>query len=99
VKIDKIKSSIEVYVCNHHRDGEDNCHDKGAKDLTRELKDWAKKEHHKEMKIYRSGCLGKCSDGIAIACYPQKKMLLEVDKNDLKEIKQGLERALLELKG
>lgn len=89
---EKIKTKIEVYVCNN-----EDCKDKGSKDLTDKLKKWAKEEHKGEIKIIRSGCLGKCSEGIAIACYPEKKFLLEVKKDDSKEIKKGLEETLKKL--
>ena len=97
MKKDKFKSEIEVYICNHHRDDRENCADKGAKDLTDKLKKWSKEEHGKQIKVIRSGCLGKCSEGIAIACYPEKKFLLEVEEDDLDEIKEGLEEALKKL--
>jgi predicted metal-binding protein len=99
MKNEKMKTEMEVFICNHSREnGDDNCADKGAKELTDKLKKWAKEEHKGEMKVYRSGCLGKCSEGIAIACYPQKKFLLEVKVDDYKEIKEGLQEALKELK-
>lgn len=94
MKKEKLKSQIEVFVCNHHRDNDEACAEKGAKELTDKLKKWAKEEHKGEIKVYRSGCLGKCSEGIAIACYPEKKFLLEVTPDDLNEIKQGLKEAL-----
>lgn len=93
MKEDKMTTKIEVYVCNH-----EDCKDKGSKDLTDKLKKWAKEEHKGEIKVIRSGCLGKCSEGIAIACYPEKRFLLEVKKDDAKEIKKGLEETLKTLK-
>lgn len=98
MKNDKMETHVEVFVCNHQRDGDEDCASKGAKDLTDKLKKWAKENHHKQIKVYRSGCLGKCSEGIAIACYPEKKFLLEVEPDDAKEIKQGLEEALEKFK-
>lgn len=94
MKNEKIKTTVEVYICNHKRDESENCFDKGAKDLTDKLKKWAKEEHKGHIKVYRSGCLGKCDEGIVIACYPEKKFLLEVTPEDIKEIKKGLEEAL-----
>jgi len=97
MKNEKLKSIMEVFICNYKRDGE-CCFDKGSKDLTDKLKKWSKEETDKEIKIFRSGCLGKCSEGIAIACFPQKKYILEVKEDDYKEIKKGLFEALQELK-
>jgi predicted metal-binding protein len=98
MKEEKLKSTMEVFVCNYKRDGDECCFDKGAKDLTDKLKKWSKEELNKEIKIFRSGCLGKCSEGIAITCFPQKKYILKVKEDDYKELKKGLEEALQELK-
>jgi predicted metal-binding protein len=83
MKDEKIKSMVEVFVCNHSRENEEACFEKGAKDLTDKLKKWAKEETNKEIKVVRSGCLGKCSEGIVIACFPEKKYLLDVKNEDL----------------
>ncbi len=98
MKSEQLKSYIEVHVCNHRRENEECCYDKGAKDLTDQLKKWAKEETNKEVRVFRSGCLGKCSEGIAIACYPDKKLLLDVSEDDYKEIKSMLKKRLEDLK-
>lgn len=98
MKDEKMKSHVELHVCNYHRDGDDNCIDKGSKELTDKLKKWAKENHGKEIRVFRSGCLGRCSEGIAMALYPEKKFILEAKVKDSKEIKQGLEEALQKVK-
>ena len=98
MKDEKLKSTMEVFVCNYKRDDHECCFDKGSKDLTDKLKKWAKEETNKEIKVFRSGCLGKCSEGIAMTCFPQKKYILEVKLDDYEEIKKGLLEALHELK-
>jgi hypothetical protein len=94
MKNEKMNSKIEIYICNYERPGEDSCFAKGSKELTDDLKKWAKQEAQKGIKVVRGGCLGKCSEGIAIACYPQKEFILEVKKEDSGEIKKGLKEAL-----
>jgi hypothetical protein len=42
--------------------------------------------------------MGRCSEGIALACYPQKKFMLDVKQTDFEEIKEGLKEALDKLK-
>lgn len=98
MKSEKMKSIVEVHICNFARDGKENCIEKGSKELTDRLKKWAKEDTDKQVKVYRSGCLGKCSEGIAMAIYPEKKMLLEVKESDYKEIKKKLEQLLEETK-
>ncbi len=98
MKKEPIETKVEVFICNHKRDGgEECCFDKGAKDLTDNLKKWAKNEHKGEIKVYRSGCLSKCSEGIAVACYPEKKIWVDVKASDEAEIKKGLKEALSKL--
>lgn len=94
MKEDKMRSLVEFHVCNYKRDHDENCFDKGGKELTDTLKKWAKANHGKDIKVFRSGCLGKCSEGIAIACYPDKKFLLEAKVSDQEEIKQILDETL-----
>ena len=94
MKKENISSQLEVYICNFKRDSGENCFDRGAKELTDNLKSWAKKEYPKDIKVVRGGCIGKCSEGIAIACYPDKKYILEAKLEDEEEIKKGLIEAL-----
>ncbi len=94
MKFEPIVSQYEIHICNFKREGEECCFDRGAKDLTDELKKWAKEETKKQVKVFRAGCLGKCSEGIAIACYPEKKMLLEVKQSDSVEIQSYFKNQL-----
>ena len=94
MKEKKVDSKIEVYVCNFGKE----CSKRGSPELADKLKKWAKEEHKGEIKVIRSGCLGQCDDAIAIACYPEKKFLLDVKEDDFKEIKKGLEEALEKLR-
>lgn len=89
MKEEKIKTKIEVFVCNN-----EDCKEKGAKDLASKLKKWAKEEHKGEIKVYRSGCLGHCEEGIAVAIFPEKNMLTEVKANDFEQIRDLLEEKL-----
>ena len=98
MKNEKMKSNLEIYICNYDRPGEDSCYAKGSKELTDDLKKWAKDESQKGLKVVRGGCLGKCSEGIAIACYPKIEFILEAKKEDIVEIKKGLKEALDQLK-
>lgn len=94
MKEKKIKTHLEVYVCNFGKE----CSKHGSQELAEKLKKWAKEEHKGEIKVVRSGCLGECDDHIAIACYPEKKFILNVVPEDFKEIKKGLEEALHKIK-
>lgn len=97
MKNEKMKSDVEVFICNYKRDNDESCAQKGSKELTDKVKKWVKEKYGKDVKVYRSGCLGKCSEGIAIAMYPEKKFILEVAEDDDSEIKEKIEKAYKEL--
>jgi hypothetical protein len=88
-----MKSQLEVYVCNFGKE----CSKKNSPELADKLKKWAKEEHEGQIKVVRSGCLGQCEDSIAIACYPEKKFLLDCQIDDVEEIKRGLREALAKI--
>jgi predicted metal-binding protein len=94
MKSEKISSAVEVYICNHSREKDEDCARRGSRELTDNLRKWAKENHKGELKIYRGGCLGKCSEGIAIACYPDKKFILDAKPTDLEEIKNEIYQSL-----
>lgn len=94
MKKENLNSKQEIYICNFKREDGENCFDRGAKELTDNLKSWAKSEHKNDIKVVRSGCLGKCSEGIAIACYPEKQLLLNVTRDDEEAIKNKLKESL-----
>ena len=93
MKNEKMKSLVEYHVCQH-----EDCAEKGSKELRDKLKKWAKEHHGKDIKVFRSGCLGKCSEGMAIACYPERKFILEVKLSDSKEIKEMMEASIAQAK-
>jgi (2Fe-2S) ferredoxin len=85
MKEEKMKTHLEVFVCQ-----KDSCAKRGSKEVADKLKKWAKEEHGKDIRIYRSGCLNQCDHGVAMAVYPEKKFLINVKEDDVKEIKEGL---------
>ncbi len=93
MKKENMKTQVEIFICNHKRDDEECCGALGAKDLTDTLKKWAKSNHKDDIKVYRSGCLSKCSEGIAAVCYPNKDFYLKVKNKDtdIEELKIELE--------
>jgi len=88
MKKENAQSQIEVFICNHKKEFKEDCSSKGSKELTDDLKKWAKERPDAKVKIYRSGCLGRCSEGIAILCYPKKEFLIEIKASDAEEIKE-----------
>lgn len=94
MKSEKLNAKIEFFICNHKREDGKDCTTKGGKELADELKKWAKENKELGIKVYRSGCLGKCEEGIACLQYPEKNLLTEVKKSDGGKIKEGLIKAL-----
>jgi len=87
MKKENIKTQFEAYVCTHSKDGKECCAGRGSEELYTNLKAWSK-DYKGILRIAKSSCLGKCKEGIAIACYPEREFLLEVTKDDEEELKR-----------
>lgn len=83
---ENLTSNIELFICNSCTDG---------KEITDDLKKWAKENHPGVMKVFRSGCLGQCENETAALCYPQKEFFLNMKKEDAQEIKDYIKGKLL----
>lgn len=91
MKKEALNSKLEVFICNHKRDNQDDCFHKGGKELTDNLKKWSREKFGSEVKIFRSGCIGKCEEGIAALCYPSKEFLVDLTRMDEEEMKKYIE--------
>lgn len=98
MKKEQIESKVQLHICNHERDEKESCAEKGARELTKSLKKWAKEHHKGEIKVFRGGCLGKCSEGIAMACYPKNEFWLNAEVDDEEKLKEDLEEVLRQVK-
>jgi predicted metal-binding protein len=94
MKNEKMKSILDVHICNYVRENGEGCGTLGAKQLTDDLKKWAKEETNGEIKVFRGGCQSNCAKGISMALYPERNFLVEVKVSDKEEIKEGLIEAL-----
>ncbi len=79
-----------VFVCTHKRpDGSPKpcCADRGAAELRDELKQMAKDQGlDMRVKIFASGCLGACEQGVTAVTYPRGELMLGVKREDLQKI-------------
>lgn len=94
MKKETIEYDIHLFVCTTHKDGKSNCAEKGGVEVCDKLKKWAKENHSKEVKVTRSGCLSRCSEGVAMVMHPKQKWFTEVTVNDVEEIKEYIEKKL-----
>lgn len=79
-----------VFVCTHKRpDGSPKpcCADRGGAQLREELKQMARDQGlETRVKVFASGCLGGCEQGIVALSYPKGELMLGVTKDDLQKI-------------
>lgn len=94
MKKEKIEYDIHLFVCTNHKEGRDNCADKGGAEVCDKLKKWAKENHSKQIKVTRSGCLGKCSEAVAMVMHPDQEWFSEVSNEDVEEIKSYILKKL-----
>jgi predicted metal-binding protein len=86
LKTENLETKKEIFICQFGKD----CSQKESALIADDLKKWSKELIDQKIKVTRTGCLGKCSEGVALLCYPEKKFLLNVTLNDLEQIKKGL---------
>lgn len=83
-----------LFICTNKKDGRPCCADKGAEALRGRLKDWAKKEFGRDVRVNASGCLDQCEKGIAAVLYPQNIWFTEITSDDDEKLKTVLREAL-----
>lgn len=80
---------LHVFVCTNQKpEGRACCANLGGKEFREQLK--KRISAHPELKsvvrINSSGCLDKCSEGIACVIYPKGQWLTQVKMDDLDEL-------------
>ena len=84
-----------VFVCMNQRPeghAEGCCQSKGSEAILNALKQKLKTiDTTKKIRINKAGCLGRCSEGIAVVVYPDMKWFLNVQETDIEDILQCLE--------
>ena len=79
-----------IFVCTHKRpDGHPKpcCADRGGRELRDELKGMVKAEGLEgQVRVFQSGCLGGCEQGIMAVKYPDGELMMAVKKEDLRQI-------------
>jgi (2Fe-2S) ferredoxin len=81
---------LHVFVCTNVKENRESCGPKNSDLLRQELKDWCKLNFGKRVRINSSGCLDRCSQGIAVAIYPKNEWLLGCTTESLEEIKKHI---------
>lgn len=79
-----------VFVCTNKRpDGSPKpcCADRGGVQLREELKQMAREQGLEgRVKIFASGCLGGCEQGIVALSFPKSELMFGVTREDLQKI-------------
>lgn len=92
MKSDEGYFDFHLMICTNERKLGEDCLSKKSPELIEELKPWLKTELKKinregRARINRSGCLGRCGEGIACVAYPSGEWLTDVRLDDLEKIK------------
>jgi (2Fe-2S) ferredoxin len=83
---------VHVFVCTNEKKGE-CCGPKGADELRKNLKEWSREhpEWNKRIRINNSGCLDRCTQGVAVAIYPQNEWYICAEPKDADNLKARIE--------
>lgn len=79
-----------IFVCTHKRpDGHPKpcCADRGGREIRDELKGMVKEKGLEgQVRVFQSGCLGGCEQGVMAVRYPKGELMMAVKKEDLQQI-------------
>jgi len=84
--------NFHFLVCTNSRENGKDCASKGALKILEELKAWAKTQNFaKKIRINKSGCLDRCSEGVACVAYPSSEWVVNASLGDLDEMKKFIQ--------
>lgn len=85
---------IHAFICTNKRDPahpKKSCGSRGALDILSQLKKMARESGLNDVRINKSGCLGKCEEGPACVVYPEGNWhRLSLDKDEMRNFVLGL---------
>tara|TARA_Y100001970_G_C13840918_1_gene654418 strand:- start:56 stop:328 length:273 start_codon:yes stop_codon:yes gene_type:complete len=83
-----MKYKKHVFVCENMRDSSDkkSCGKIGSKIRIKLKREIGKKRLNNKIRINKSGCLGKCSEGPCIVAYPEGSWHFNVKLEDWEKI-------------
>ncbi len=83
------KLDFHFLICTNARDNGKDCASKGSQQILDELKSWAKEQKFtQKIRINKSGCLGRCEEGVVAVAYPSAEWLVNIGTNELEEMKK-----------
>jgi (2Fe-2S) ferredoxin len=83
------KIDFHFLICTNSKDSGKDCATKGAHEILEELKAWSKTQTFaKKIRINKSGCLGRCEEGVAAVAYPAGEWIVNARSSDLEEMKK-----------
>jgi (2Fe-2S) ferredoxin len=98
MKIDQDGYELHVLVCTN--DKKNGCGPKGGQEIVDQLKEWTKSGIFEKgtVRVNKSGCLGRCDEGIACVAYPKGEWVVEAMPNDVQAIEEWISSLMNEHK-
>jgi len=92
-----VSSKIDFHflICTNSKENGKDCSTKGSLQMLEELKAWSKTQgFSKKVRINKSGCLGRCEEGVVAVAYPAGEWIVNAGTHDLEAMKKFIaERA------
>ena len=83
------KIDFHFFICTNAKEKGGDCASKGSLQMLEELKAWSRSQTFaKKIRINKSGCLGRCEEGIAAVAYPSAEWIVNAGTADLEEMKK-----------
>lgn len=89
-RMQTVPSKLEFHflICTNSKESGIDCASKGAMQMLEELKVWSKTQNFaQKIRINKSGCLGRCEEGVTAVAYPSAEWIINASTNDLEAMK------------
>jgi len=91
MKTDNDYYDFHFFVCTNQKERGGDCASKGSLELFAKLKAWSRtltpeQTGGRKIRINKSGCLDRCTEGIACVAYPKGEWITDAKLEDLEAI-------------
>lgn len=87
MKIQQRSLKRHLFICVNERDCGQDCHEKGALRLVRQLKTMLREKGlWDRYKVSKAGCLGGCAFGITATMYPDNTLISQIQQEDAQKL-------------
>lgn len=89
MEIQSSQIDFHFFICTNVKEKGGGCGVQNSLEILEGLKTWARSQNFgKKIRINKSGCLGRCEEGVVAVAYPSAEWIVNASTADLEEMKK-----------